>query len=574
MDQPVPTNSDLIVAYLERIGVEHVFGIPGGHIASLYEALHRSEQRGGPRPIMNRHETGAAFMAAGYTLESGKIGVCFVTAGPGATNIVTGAAEAYACHIPMLIISGQTVLPPAGRGALQECGPYHGPYPDIIDTVGMLEHCTCYNALVTHPKQLEYKLAAALLAAHQSLGGPAHLAIPADILRAQGPESPAFPNLPKLIANARTESFVDEHGMDQLQGLVRETLEGGGKVALFLGYECGEARDQIMAFAEAADAPVVTSLRGKAQVNPFHPLFKGVYGVGGHKSARAALEDESVRLILAVGTSLGQMGSGIWNAALLNDKLVHIHHANTYFLRSPMARLQVRGTPRRVFEQLNQGLKDLATETVHTLHPDADFPPQLEIRSPQLATDDAAPIKPARVMIELRRRLPSDTRYLVDNGTAVEWSLHYLLPRSAGAYRLISTSPCSMGWAPGSAVGTAMAQPGIPVVCLVGDASYLMYGHEISVAVQERLPLLFVILNDDCYGAVKHRNRQIGNIDLPFDLPPTDFVTLAEAVGARGYRVQSPADLQALDLPAFLKHPGPTVLDVRIDPDEAPPMGE
>jgi acetolactate synthase-1/2/3 large subunit len=574
MEQATTTNSDLIVAYLERIGIEVVFGIPGGHIASLYEALHRAEPRGGPRPIMNRHETGAAFMAAGYTLESKKIGVCFVTAGPGATNIVTGAAEAHACHIPMLIISGQTVLPPAGRGALQECGPHHGPYPDIIDTVGMLEHCTCYNALVTHPKQLEYKLAAALIAAHQPLGGPAHLAIPADILRAPGPEGPAFPNLPTLIDNAQAESFIDDHGMNQLQELVCGTLEGCGRIALFIGYECGEARDEIMAFAEAVDAPIVTSLRGKAHINPFHPLFKGVYGVGGHRSARAALEDESIQLILAVGSSLGQMGSGIWNANLLNEKLVHIHHANTYFLRSPMARLQVRGTPSRIFERLNQGLKGRASKTAHALHADADFPPQLEIRSPQLATDDATPIKPPRVMVELKRRLPSDTRYLVDNGTAVEWSLHYLLPRSAGAYRLISTSPCSMGWAPGGAVGTAMANPGIPVVCLVGDASFLMYGHEISVAVRERLPLLFVILNDDCYGAVKHRNRQIGNIDLPFDLPPTDFVTMAESVGARGFRVESPGDLAALDLPAFVKHPGPTVLDVRIDPEEAPPMGE
>lgn len=106
-----------------------MFGISGGHVVSLYESLYRSGQRGGIRTILNSHETGAAFMAAGYALETGKIGVCIATAGPGASNIVTSVAEAYAAHLPLLVITGQTALATAGKGALQECGPFQGDFP-------------------------------------------------------------------------------------------------------------------------------------------------------------------------------------------------------------------------------------------------------------------------------------------------------------------------------------------------------------------------------------------------------------------------------------------------------------
>lgn len=131
-----------------------------------------------------------------------------------------------------------------------------------------------------------------------------------------------------------------------------------------------------------------------------------------------------------------------------------------------------------------------------------------------------------------------------------------------------------MGWAAaGSAVGTALGNRGTPVVCLIGDASYLMYGHEITVAVMEKLPVIFVVLNDSGYGAVKHRNNQIGTEKLEFALCPTDFVLMAKAVGAAGYTIRHPDDFDKLDFQAICNHPGPTLLDVYIDPNEAPPIG-
>ena len=140
---------DLILRYLERLGVEYIFGVPGGAIEPLYNALARSERNGGPKAVIARHETGAAFMAEGYARETGKLGVCCATSGPGATNMLTGIASAYADSTPVLAITGQPSLHTFGMGALQEgsC--------TSINTVKMFEDCTRFNTLISHPAQLE-----------------------------------------------------------------------------------------------------------------------------------------------------------------------------------------------------------------------------------------------------------------------------------------------------------------------------------------------------------------------------------------------------------------------------------
>ncbi|MGR9107584.1 MAG: thiamine pyrophosphate-binding protein, partial [Gammaproteobacteria bacterium] len=158
---PVFENGDLILYTLEKIGVEYLFGIPGGAIEPLYNALARSQARGGIRSVIARHETGAAFMADGYTRESGIMGVCCSTTGPGATNLLTGVASAYENEIPMLVITAQTPLHTFGRCALQESS------CTSVNTIGMFQFCTRYNSLVSHPAQLEHKLNAAIRTAHR-----------------------------------------------------------------------------------------------------------------------------------------------------------------------------------------------------------------------------------------------------------------------------------------------------------------------------------------------------------------------------------------------------------------------
>ena len=172
---------DLLVAYLEQLSVDYVFGIPGGAIEPLYNALARSARRNGPRAITARHETGAVFMADGYARQTGKIGVCCGTTGPGTTNLITGVASAYENQIPMLVITPQTAMQDFGRSAFQESS------CTGINTVGMLQFCTRYNTLVSHAKQFEHKLMTAIMTAHYSPNGPVHLSIPLDVLRAPAP---------------------------------------------------------------------------------------------------------------------------------------------------------------------------------------------------------------------------------------------------------------------------------------------------------------------------------------------------------------------------------------------------
>lgn len=569
---------DLIVDYLEQLGVEYVFGIPGGHNSALFEALARSERRGGIRAILTRHETGAAFMADGYARETGKIGVCCATTGPGATNLITGVASAYAEGIPLLVITAQTMSSNFGWGAFQESS------PDTIDAVGMFKHCTRYNTLVSHANQFERKLAAALTTAFQSPQGPAHISIPVDILRSPAPEAMAYPNLSQLVN--KPVLSVDLGGLETLCQSLYNTLNQGRKVVLLIGQDCAEASEEILTFAELIGAPIVTDQGGKSCINPYHPLARGVFGFAGHKTARQALSDESVDLILAVGTSLGHWQTSQWDRILLNNKLVHIHHAANHFIRSPMAGLHLQGNIKTIFEELVKRLSTPENQKKLTLPKLPQFrdylgkekppflPSQIEVKSPEIYqtfTDNDC-VKPPRLIAEMMENFPPETRYLIDIGNWLSWTIHYLFPHHPQNYRLaVETAP--MGWGIGSAVGTALAAKNNPVVCLTGDGCFLMHGTELSVAVAEKLPIIFIILNDRSYGMVKHRHLQTGTEAIEFALPAIDFSLIAKGMGANGYIIRNNQDLTQLDYQAIYTHPGPTVLDVHIDSEEVPPLG-
>ena len=408
-----PEGGDLLISYLEQIGVEYVFGVPGGAIEPLYNALARSARRGGPRAVVARHETGAAFMADGYARESGGLGVCCATTGPGATNLITGVASAYQNHIPLLVITAQTALPRFGQGALQESS------CTGVNIVGMFEHCTYYNSMVSHLSQLEPKLISAIMCAWRSRG-PAHLSIPCDILRAHAPQTRAVCNLNNLL---RVPALVDVDAIERLHRRLRQAR----KPVLLIGGGCSEAAGTILDFARLINAPVLATPHGKGLVHPYHPCFKGVFGFAGHHSAQKILHDDSVDLVLAVGTVLGEWDSGGWDEqTILNQRLVHIDATPEYFSRSPMACLHVEGRILTVFERLVEYYKN--REGYDDMTRVASYPP------PQLSLDttkwnsNAVPIKPQRLMRELSHLFPFNTRFLVDAGNSLAWAIHYLHP--------------------------------------------------------------------------------------------------------------------------------------------------
>src|SRR5450759_3159349 len=279
--QPQPMEAaDLLVAYLEQIGVEYVFGVPGAAIEPLYNALARSARRGGPRPIVARHETGAAFMADGYARETGKIGVCCATSGPGATNLITGVACAYENEIPLLVITGQSSLRLLGRGALQESSGAG------IDIVAMFRTCTRYSALISHPDQLERQLTNALLSAYQPTPGPVHLSIPMDVHRSLLKCGPSY-NLAHLL---QPLSAVDDAAVRELQAQLAQAQ----RVVVLIGSGCGEAIDLVIELVERMGAVFVVTPDAKGFISPRHPLYRGVFGFAGHRSAVAAMEDKGV----------------------------------------------------------------------------------------------------------------------------------------------------------------------------------------------------------------------------------------------------------------------------------------
>jgi acetolactate synthase I/II/III large subunit len=577
-----PELGDLLVSYLKQIGVEYVFGVPGGAIEPLYNALARSARRGGPRPIVARHETGAAFMADGYARETGRLGVCCATTGPGSTNLITGVASAHEDNVPMLVITAQTSLPTFGKGALQESS------CTAINTVGMFEFCTRYNSLVSHTDQFEGKLISAIMTAHEPPAGPAHLSVPLDLMRAPAPvEGPSF----RLDLLLQPPSLLDESGAAELFNRVNRAR----RVVLVVGSGCAEAIGAIQEFAELIGAHIVTTPQGKGLVSSFHPQFRGVFGFAGHDSAREALQDASVDLILAIGTGLGEWDTSGWDTkSLLNEKLIHIDAAAERFARSPMACLHVRGRLLTLFEALLDRLHEVLRPGVYLLGkarektprasggavplpvPDPaqgkHALPRITLNDEAKCFDDSTPIKPQRLMYELPRLFPPNTRFLADAGNSFAWTTHYLHPRRCGTYR-VGMGFGAMAWAIGSAVGTALGSRDTPVVCVTGDGSFLMSGQELTVAVAEHLPVVFVVLNDQALGMVKHGQRLGGGERIGFELARVDFTELAHAMGAEAYTIHSPDDLLALDMKAICRRRGPTLLDVHVDPEEVPPMG-
>ncbi len=560
------TCADIIVEYLRQLEIDTIFGVPGGAIEPLFNALAQSARRNGPRLVVARHEAGAAFMADGYYRETGKMGVVCSTTGPGATNLLTGVSSATADEIPMLVITAQTPLPKFGKRALQESS------CTAIDTVGMFRLCTKMSTLVSHHEQLESKLVSSIMAAHRVPKGPSHISIPSDILRAQAsPKARVHPDL--LLHNF---SIADEYAIQRLC----EKLAKVDTIALFIGYGVGHSSKKIVEFAELTGSPFVTCPMGKAWVDQSHPLYRGVYGFAGHESAAQLFQSDKVDLIIAVGASLSELDTGGWKHELLNTKLVHIDASVEHFTRSPMANLHVFGHIDTIFDNLIKHVKTARSwgrkwDTIPSKnHQRNILGGYVTLREPEKCLSQESPIKPQRLMAILSQRLPHDTRVFVDAGNSWSWATHYLtLSNDSGAYR-IAMGYGSMAWAIGAAIGSAVGNPKAPTLCLVGDGSYLMSAQEITVAAQQKLPVVFLVLNDAALGMVMH-GQKLGNQEsIGWELNTINYAGVAQSMGINGIVIDTPQQMEKINFNELFQRNGPTLLDVRIDRDEVPPMGD
>ncbi|XOV77735.1 MAG: thiamine pyrophosphate-binding protein [Aestuariibacter sp.] len=569
VDMEVFTYADLIVDYLHQLGIEYVFGVPGGAIEPLYNAMATSAQHGGVKSVVARHESGAAFMADGYARETGRIGVCCATTGPGATNLITGVSGAFADNIPLLVITAQTPLPKFGRRALQDSS------CTAIDTVSMFNHCCKYSTLVSHHEQLETKLVSALMTARNEPAGPVHISIPSDVLRTIAEKPMA--SEPRTLRARYT--LTDQGAMDQL---VIE-LKSVNKVALFIGDGCEGASTDIMRFAEMINAPFVTGPMGKRWVDETHPLYRGVFGFAGHDSAKELLADKNkeIDLVIAIGAALGELGTRGWSQELINNKLIHVDSRIEHFTRSHMAKLHVCGHLPTIFRIVNEKL-NRAQRYWDKVWSGMEMPQKQNINGcsttlyqEDLCLSEDNPIKPQRLFTHLSRELPLDTRLFVDAGNAWSWSIQYYQRKEHDGKFHIAMGLGSMAWAIGSVIGSAMGDPKRNAhVCITGDGSYLMGSQEITVAKQQELPIVYIILNDGVLGMVMHGQRLGGAAQTGFELGEINYAMIAEGMGIEGIVINTVEELEAIDYKRLFNKQAPTLIDVRVDKEAVPPMAD
>jgi len=264
----------------------------------------------------------------------------------------------------------------------------------------------------------------------------------------------------------------------------------------------------------------------------------------------------------------------------MSNKMIHIHSDRTAFTRSPMARLHVQGTISTVFTRLHERLKDHERTVARTDRFDPDnaarsfyLPSGITVRNADCCRPaaDGQLLKAPQVYYELIRRLPRDTRFFIDNSNSVPWSIHYFFHPRPESYHL-SIEFATMAWAVGAAIGGAFANQGAPSVCIAGDGCYLMSGQEITVAVEQQLPVIFVVLNDQAYGLIRHGHRVTGTENVEYRIPAVDFSMMARATGAEAYTIRAGKDFDRIDWQELTQRQGPTLLEVLIDPEEPPPL--
>ncbi len=568
--------ADFVLEYFDKINIDKIFGVPGGAIEPLFDAVARFN-RDSPSTIdliTSRHEAGAAFMADGYARETGHLAVCCATTGPGTTNLITGVASAYMDNIPMLVLTPQTSMATFGRDDLQDSS------DDSVSTVAMFSNCTRYNSMVTHIDQLKHKLMKAVKTAFTYPYGPVHLSIPMEIWNQEIDDVSAV-NI--MGFKPRGNEGYDEEGYEALCKLASSDK----KLLFLLGPDCLPSAKSIIACAELLNANIVTTPSAKGAVQANHHLYQGVLGFAGHTQAEDLLWDERVDHIIVIGTNLNPFETaGMCSNISIIEKMLYINHVLPDGLVSEAARLQLYGSLKKIFSDFERYLtQQQAIDIPRQTSPMArrcsviqySGVTQVGCKGNVAAStrlnqaSKSSLVKPQYLMSKLPGMLPSSARFHIDAGNSWAWATHYLHLNSISNYR-IAMGFGSMGWAPGAAVGAASAQGEALVVCITGDGSYLMSGQEITVAVQQQLSMIFIVLNDSAFGMVKHGQRIGGAEQIGYELPRVDFSLMAQAVGARGIAIRNAQALDELDIHSLLDGNGPVLLDIHIDSEEVPPM--
>ncbi len=527
--------ADLLVQMLSTAGVDVVFGLPGGAISPVHDALIDHSIR----VITTKHEANAMFAAAGYAHTTGKLGVVAVTSGPGALNCMTGLASAFCDGLPLLLLVGDVPRKAQGRGVLQDSSA-HG-----LQIVEMSRHISKLAAEIASPSQLPHMLRRAITTALSGRKGPVVLTLPIDIMT-----SPV--TAPRVGGSVTMGGLVAGETLDE----IAELLLGAERPLILAGsgVRGHGAPAKLRAVAERFGCPVATTPKAKGVFSEKHPLSLGVLGLGGHKSARQYL-DAGADVVLAIGTSLGDMATDGFAPSLQATRaLIHVDidarqvgksYAPTHAIVASAAEL-LGGLAERRADFTPRSRTLVAGVERHVL-PSSQKPDRI-------GSHDA--------INELQSLLPADTIFTVDSGEHFLYAVQYLEITEPDAF-VVMTGLGSMGQSIPAALGAALANPGRSVAAICGDGCFAMNAFEIATAVQEQIPLRVFVFNDERLGMVENGHEKVYGRRPKYSTGPLDICSIARGLGAATVRVDHVGQLSA----EMLAAPGPLVIEVRIDAD-------
>lgn len=543
------TGSRILIECLHREGVEFLFGYPGGAILDIYDALSSAPFHN----VLVRHEQAAVHAADGYARATGKVGVCLVTSGPGATNAVTGIATAYCDSIPLVVFSGQVPTSLIGNDAFQE-----------VDIVGITRPCTKHNYLVRDVKRLAQTIREAFHLARSGRPGPVLVDLPKDVMNAVTP----FVWPEQVSIRSYNPSY--RPNLNQLRKAAVALTEAKKPLLLVGGGVClSGADEEVTWLAHELNIPVTGTLMGLGGFPGDDELWLGMVGMHGTYTANKAIN--SCDLLVSVGARFDDRVTGRLSTFAPNAKIVHIDIDPTSIRKNVHVDIPVVADCRLALEGLRDVLGASLAETDWKAKHSAWVEQLGQWKSAQplcCKQDPNGPIKPQHVIRTIYEMTRGEAIISTEVGQNQMWAAQfyaYKKPRTL----LTSGGLGTMGFGFPAAIGAQLAFPDKLVIDIAGDGSIQMNIQELATAVQEKLPVKIIILNNQYLGMVRqwqelfYKRNYSGT---PMEMQP-DFVALAKAYGAEGYRVTKLEELVPM-LEKTFAHPGLVVLDIQVDREE------
>jgi len=545
-----------IVKVLEKLDTELVFGLPGSQTCPFYDALYSSLIR----HVLVRHEQMAAYMADAYAKFTGKPGFCDGTAGPGATNLLTGIATAWTDSTPLIVFTGQQPLSHLGKGAFQE-----------LDHVAIFSPVTKWSTRLLKPERTLETIREAYKMATWGRPGPVHLDLPLDVQTQQLSQEDLrrLKEMPLVQPPPRPlgEPSAIREAAKLLAESSRPLIVAGGGV-----HYSGRAWKPLRSLAEYLEIPVATTFNGRGSFPEDHPLSAGRMGIHAASYNDKVLARADV--VLAVGCRFASLSTRQWSNLNPNAALIHVDIDSKVIGRNYLARIGIVGDAGKVLEALLEEAKSLQ----NTRGRSKEWLALLqEARESWRRSDwfseaifEKAPLKPQRVCSEIRRFFGRETVFTLDAGNNKLWASTFLDIFEPCTW-IQSGSFGPMGYALPAAIACKLTSPERLVVALCGDGGFYMSLHELATAVQEDAPVLVCIFNDMALGTIKHHQEKLyGERFISVDLLNPDFAAIAEAFGCSGFDAERPDQLRSSleEGQKAVKDGRPAVINIRIDGKE------